>query len=130
MGRPILVDSSWYIRQMRAGHDPLRALAFIAETRDIAVCGMIKAEVGRGLKIPRILERYQLAWSVMLYIESDLKRWDETLKLAWQLDRSGMVLPIQDVHIAACAIHAGAVVLTYDAHFDRIPGIDATDRIL
>lgn len=130
MGRPILVDSCWYIRHARTGQDPLRALSFLAETRDIATCGMVKAEVGRGLKFPKVLERYRKAWSVMLYIDSNLKRWDETLALAWALDRRGVTLPIQDIHIAACAIHAGAVVLTYDNHFQRIPGIDATDRIL
>ena len=62
-------------------------------------------------------------------IDSDRTRWDETLRLAWQLDRQGIILPIQDLHIAACALHAGAVILTHDAHFQRIPGVDATDRI-
>jgi len=26
-------------------------------------------------------------------------------------------------------MHAGAVILTHDPHFQMIPGIDATDRI-
>jgi predicted nucleic acid-binding protein len=55
--------------------------------------------------------------------------WHETLELAWQLDRQGRVLPIQDIHIAACALSIDAVVLTHDAHFREIPGVDATGRI-
>jgi len=129
MSRPVLVDSCWYIQQARDGKDSLRVLALIAESRDIATCGIIQAEVGRGLRHPGWLEKYRRAWSVMLYLDSGQRRWEETLELAWRLDRRGITLPIQDIHIAACAIHAGAVVLTYDRHFQSIPGVDATDRI-
>lgn len=66
----------------------------------------------------------------MRYIPSTNAVWQTTSELAWQLDRQGKVLPIQDIHIAACALAINAVVLTYDAHFHEIPGIDATDRIL
>lgn len=130
MSRPVLVDSCWYIQQARNGNDPLRMLALIAESRDIATCGIIQAEVGRGLRHASWLERYRRAWSVMLYLDSNQKRWEETLELAWKLDRRGITLPIQDIHIAACALHAGAVVLTFDRHFQSIPGLDAADRIL
>ena len=68
--------------------------------------------------------------AAMLYIPSDHRRWEQTLELAWTLDRNGVVLPLQDLHIAACAAHIGAVILTLDDHFQQVPGIDATDRIL
>ncbi len=32
-------------------------------------------------------------------------------------------MPAQDIIIAACAIRADAAVLTYDRHFDAIPGL-------
>jgi predicted nucleic acid-binding protein len=130
MSRPVLVDSSWYIDQSRQGRDPLRVLAFLAESRDIATCGLIAAEVGRGLRDRRWLDAYQRAWSAMLYLESSRARWQETLDLAWSLDRQGILVPIQDLHIAALALHAGAVVLTCDHHFQQVPGLDATDRVL
>ncbi len=130
MSRPVLVESSWYIGTARAGEDPLFALSFFAESRDIATCGIVMAEVGRGLRERKHLDRYQAAWSLMMYIPSDYRRWEQTLELAWELDRRGVVLPLQDLHIAACAAHIGAVVLTRDEHFHQIPGIDATDRIL
>lgn len=129
MSRPLLVDSCWYIRQARNGDDPLRILSFLAESRDIATCGVIKAEVGRGLRERKWVEKYAKAWSVMLYVDSNFKRWEETMELAWNLDRRGRILPLQDVHIAVCANHIGAVILTYDDHFQHIPGVDATDRI-
>jgi predicted nucleic acid-binding protein len=44
-------------------------------------------------------------------------------KLAWKLDRKGLVIPGTDVVIAASAIAIGAAVLTSDAHFKRIEGL-------
>ncbi len=124
-----MVDSCWYIRQARDGNDPLQILSFLAESRDIATCGVITAEVGRGVKQPKHLDRYRAAWSLMQFVPSSNARWDETLQLAWSLDRRGLTLPLQDIHIAVCAHHIGAVILTYDEHFQKIPGTDATDRI-
>lgn len=129
MSRPVLVDSSWYIETAKRNRDPLKLLAMMAESRDLATCGVVKAEVGRGFRDPKRLAEYEQAWSCMLYIDDGFKRWEATLALAWELDRKGIILPLPDLHIAACAMHAGAVILTYDQHFQMIPGIDATDRI-
>jgi predicted nucleic acid-binding protein len=129
MSRPVLVDSSWYITKMRNGEDPLAVLRILAESRDLATCGVVKAEVGRGIRNEKALKQLEALWSCMLYIDDGYKRWEATMALAWTLDREGVVLPLTDLHIAACAMHAGAVVLTYDQHFQCIPGIDATDRI-
>ncbi len=124
-----MVDSCWYITQLRDGIDPLKTLSYLAESRDIATCGVIKTEVGRGIKHFERFKKFQRAWDVMLYIDSNFERWDETMNLAWSLDRRGITLPLQDIHIAVCASHIGAVILTYDKHFNAIPGIDATDKI-
>lgn len=117
MSRPVMVDSSWYIAQMRLGKDPLRALEPLAETRDIAVCGVIMSEVGRGIRDRAFLNRFLAAWSDMLWVESTISRWQETTQLAWNLDRQGLVLPLADLHVATCARHIGAVVLTLENHF-------------
>ena len=130
MSRPVLVDSSWYVSRCRDGRDPLRELAFFAETRDIATCGLVCAEVGRGIREPRFLARFRKAWSEMFYIPSTRERWDDTLDIAWALDRKGFVLPMQDIHIAVCALHIGAAVLTKDAHFEEIPGLVAVEQLV
>lgn len=129
MSRSVLVDSCWYIQQAKEGRDPLRVLSLIAESRDIVTCGIVKAEVGRGLKHRKHLERYRAAWSVMRYVESNSQRWEETLDLAWALGRKGLILPLADIHIAVCAHQVGAVILTCDQHFKQIPGIDSTDTL-
>ncbi|WFB37535.1 PIN domain-containing protein [Kiritimatiellota bacterium B12222] len=123
MIHPLLVDSSWYIAQAKKGFDPLKQLAQVSHIRDIAVCGMIMSEVGRGLKYPKWLTQFENAWREMFYIESTQTVWQVTLEIAWALDRSGKVLSLQDVHIAACARTASAVILSYDQHFQQIPGV-------
>ena len=127
---PVLVDSSWYIQRFRDRRDPMRELMPIAISRDIATCGMVRCEVARGVREPAVLRKIQAHWDVMLYVPTDNKLWAEAEAMLWRLDRSGINLSVQDVLIATCAKRIGAVVLTYDKHFDLIPGIRATDRIV
>ncbi len=127
MSQPILVDSSWYIHRARLGKDPLRELADVALFREIAVCGMITAEVGRSIRLAHHLEKYLDCWKDMLWVESTKDVWKRTLALAWDMDRKGILLPVQDIHIAACALEISAVVLTLDQHFHHFPGLVVTD---
>jgi predicted nucleic acid-binding protein len=128
---PVLVDSCWYITTAKTGGNPLAILKSIAQVRDVATCGIIRCEVARGLRSPKVLREFQAAWDVMLYVPTDNKMWQEIEGLIWQLDRTlGGALPLADIIIAACARRIGAVVLTFDAHLGKIPGIVAVDRIV
>lgn len=126
---PVLADSSYYIRLMREGRDPLRSLALTSAMRDVAICGVVRVEVGRALRPIERLKKFQAAWNVMLNVPTDNRIWDDVEDLAWQLDRSGMILPLPDLVIAACAKRIGAVVLTYDKHFQKIPGVRAVSQL-
>ncbi len=126
---PVLVDSCWYIQHLKHRVDPMQELATIAMTRDVATCGIIRCEVGRGLRDPALLRKFDARWDVMLYVPTDNKLWADAEALLWKLDRQGITLPMQDVVIACCARRIGAVVLTHDDHFSLIPGIRCTDRI-
>jgi predicted nucleic acid-binding protein len=126
---PVLADSSFYIGLMRQGRDPLRELALTAATRDIAVCGVVRCEVGRALRPLERLQRFQRFWSVAITVPTDNRLWDAVESLAWQLDREGTVLPLTDLVIACCAQRIGAVVLTFDKHFGLIPGVRVTNQL-
>jgi hypothetical protein len=126
---PILADSSFYIRLLRLGQDPLRALALPAATLDLVICGIVRCEVGRALRPPRTRERFRAFWDVMINVATDARLWTEAEETLWQLDRKGIVLPLTDVVIACCAKRVGATVLTYDRHFYDIPDLRVTDRL-
>lgn len=127
---PVLADSSFYIREIQEGRDPLETLAPIIAIRDVAVCGMVRCEVGRDIKNSKVLEKYNAFWDVMIYVPMDKRLWEDVAKTVWQLDRRGMILPLTDVVIGCCARRIGAIVLTHDDHFNEIPGVQATDRIV
>jgi predicted nucleic acid-binding protein len=126
---PVLADSSFYIGLLRARQDPLRALAVAAESGDVAICGVVRCEVGRALHPVTLRRQFQEFWDVMINVPTDNKLWTEVEETLWTLDRTGVVLPLTDVVIACCAKRIGAVVLTYDHHFSQIPGLRTTDRI-
>jgi len=120
---PVLVDSSYYIGLMRQGIDPLASLALATMERDLAICGVVRCEVGRGLRQVSVLEKFQSFWDCLINVPADEKLWQETLAMARQLDRAGTVLPLTDIFIACSARRLGAAVLTLDTHFHRIPGV-------
>ncbi len=126
---PVLVDSSYYIKLLRAGKDPLQALAFTAASRDLAVCGVVRCEVARGLRERRVWKRFQAFWDVMISIQTDESVWQNVEETLWQLDRKGLTFPLPDVIIGCSARKIGATVLTADAHFSLIPGVVVINRL-
>ena len=126
---PVLADSSYYIRMMHEGRDPLKALALAAATRDLAICGIVRCEVGRALRPPKAREYFRAFWDVMINVPTDSRLWEDAEQTLWELDRHGIVLPLTDVVIGCSAKRVGAVVLTHDHHFYEIPGVRATDRL-
>ena len=125
----ILPDSNFYIDSARAGRDPFQELAAHAESWEFATCGMVMLEVCRGRSVPRIYERFRERFAVMLYIQGTSQIWERATQLAWALDRQGVVLPASDVFIAACALQAKATVLTRDAHFLQVPGLEVIETL-
>jgi predicted nucleic acid-binding protein len=126
---PVLADSSFYIRSLRERRDPLRELALAAATRDLAICGVIRCEVGRALRNVALLDRFHESRDVMINVPTDDHLWEEAEKTLWELDRRGTILSLTDVVIGCCAKRIGAVVLTHDQDFDLIPGVRTTARL-
>ena len=126
---PVLADSSYYITLLKRSQDPLRSLALAAASRDLAINGIIRCEVGRGLVQTEVRKQFQAFWDVMIQVPTDNHLWEAVEKTLWQLDRKGRVLPLPDVVIACSAMRIGGVVLTFDQHFQMIPGVRAVDRL-
>lgn len=119
-----MVDSNVYIDLLKVRTDPSRILGHWAGERNLAVCGMVRMEVLRGLKAPRVYQSIANFMDVMINVRTGDSFWDEAAALAWQLDRRGQVIPSQDIIIATCAIRLGAAILTSDAHFRVIDGLE------
>lgn len=70
-----------------------------------------------------MLADFQAFWDVLLHVPTDNGIWAETERLAWELGRKGHQPPLQDLVIATCAKKIDAAVLTFDGHFDLVPGL-------
>jgi predicted nucleic acid-binding protein len=129
MASLVLPDSNFYINGARAGLDPFKELGAHSDAYDFATCGMVVLEVCRGRRDPNVLRRFRETFGVMIYIPTTNQIWERAAQLAWSLDRQGMILPAQDILIAAHALQTGATVLTHDAHFRSIPGLQVVEQL-
>jgi predicted nucleic acid-binding protein len=129
MASVVLVDSSFFIQRFRDRSDPLLELATYAGAWDLATCGMVKLEVCRGLRVPVVRSRYEARFAEMQYAPTNFSTWEHAARLAYELDRNGKTLPASDLVIAACALAINAPILTFDRHFQLVPGLRVLDRL-
>jgi predicted nucleic acid-binding protein len=129
MATLVLPDSNIYIDAVRAGIDPFQQFSGFLEEWEFTTCGMVVLEVCRGIRDPVRLQLFRERFAIMIYLQATNQTWERATQLAWALDRKGIVLPSPDLFIAACALQSGATVLTRDAHFRQVPGLDVRDRL-
>jgi tRNA(fMet)-specific endonuclease VapC len=129
MASLVLPDSNFFIHSLKAGLDPFAQLAQHAAKTEFITCGVVVAEVTRGLRAPSLRQKFEENFALMTCVPTTAFIWKRAAQLAWSLDRQGTVLPLPDLIIAASALEADATVLTFDAHFQKIPGLRAVDRL-
>ena len=123
MESAVLVDSCVFITLIRARLDPGVELLERFDLEDLATCGVVRLEVIRGIAMLKARKALEGFFDVMQNVPTDNKLWEVACELGWQVARKGHNLPAQDLIIAACAIRVEVPVLTYDQHFDVIPGV-------
>jgi predicted nucleic acid-binding protein len=119
----MLVDSTIYIDLLRRGEDiPFVLRAFLLSGQ-LFVCGVIRAEVLRGIRAVEMRSELTELFDLMVEIPTDAHLWRKVTDLAWKLDRRGTILPLTDLVIASCALVVDTSVVTTDPHFSHIPGL-------
>jgi hypothetical protein len=82
-------------------------------------------EVLRGRSDPHVRDRYDRAFSLTRMLHLSSAGWRRVARLAWELDRRGEVIPLTDIIIGVTALEHHACVLTFDRHYQKIPGLIA-----
>ena len=123
MAQTVVVDSSFFIRSLLRNSDPFALLDQRIDDADFAITGVIWLEVIRGRRDPAVRQRYERRFSTLRFLNAAPTTWQRAAALAWDLDRRGEVLPATDIAIAACALDHGAALLTFDRHFNKVPGL-------
>jgi predicted nucleic acid-binding protein len=119
----VIIDSCIFIPLLRQGTDPAREFSALAGQVDIATCGVVRCEITRGMNTPKARKALSAYLDCLLYIPTPNNVWVEAEEILWNCGRKGFTVPLTDALIAACAIKAGAAVLTHDKHFDHIEGL-------
>ena len=83
MAADVMVDSNVYINLLKRRQDPTGILGEWAGDRNLATCGMIRMEVLRGLKVPRVYQRVANFLDVLIDVRTNDTFWDDAAALAW-----------------------------------------------
>ena len=119
----VLVDSSVYIQLLREQKNPVAELATRFDVVEIVICGIVRVEVLRGVLRQDVRAYLRTFFDALVDVPMTESVWRAAEELAWNLDRTGAILPVTDVLIATCAFEADASLLTHDRHFESVPGL-------
>lgn len=89
----------------------------------LVMCGVVYAEILRGIQEPALRERRASQLAVLQWGDAPPKLWLQTAETAREQDRAGRAIPLTDAHVAAMCIANNVALWTTDRHFDRVQGL-------
>ena len=115
----ILVDTNIIIDYWNS---PDEKLTKVFSEEDIAICGIVEAELLHGARSEKELDNITEAISCFerLYVGEN---WNHLGRILYRLRKAGVTLPFTDAIIAQIAINNGISILTNDHHFKLIQSI-------
>jgi tRNA(fMet)-specific endonuclease VapC len=124
--KKILIDTNAYASFLAGDRAVLDALA---ETETVYLSIFVLGELYAGFKAGNreieniaILKKF-ISKPTVSILDANNETAEIFGMLKSALKSAGTPLPINDVWIAAHAMEIGAVIVTYDRHFARVPGI-------
>jgi len=118
----VLVDSSVWIRFFRArGAEPASTLLeqLLLEKR-VATNWLVRLELLSGAPSEEAYQSLDADLAALHQLPLTDAAFQAASALRWQLHRKGLVTPVVDSLIAACAIYYGCALLHDDQHFRLI----------
>lgn len=122
----VCLDTNAYSRLM-GGHAPLTQLLESAAAVLLSATVLGELHAGFEMGTRREANRRQLAEFLALPGVETVPVTDDIAEryglLVSHLTRQGTPIPTNDIWIAASALEAGGRLVTYDPHFEHIPGL-------
>lgn len=118
-----LVDTSVWIDFFRGAPSFKLALEKLIARDEIFTAGPILYELLQGVRLPEERKQVKEALLSTNYLEITLNDWEEAALLSSTLRAQGITLPMTDVLIGHLAKVRNLEVISFDPHFDQIPGI-------
>ena len=123
----VLVDSSFWVHQLRKSGDPAKRdhVNGLLTSGDAAWCPPVRLELWRGVTNDaerKTLREYE---NVLTDYEISSEVWERAIRLADRGRASGIMVPLVDILVFACAQVHGVDVAHDDAHFDELEKLEA-----
>lgn len=118
-----LVDTSVWIDFFRGVPSIKTALEKLLAKDEIFTAGPILYELLQGVRLPEEKKQVKEALLSTNYLEITLNDWEEAALLSSTLRAQGITLPMTDILIGLLAKTRDLEVISFDPHFDQIPGI-------
>ena len=130
--KKILLDTNAYTRYLAGDEEVLTALAN-AETvyMSVFVLGELCAGFrggNREVQNKQLLERFLIKPDVEVLNATEVTA-EIYGEIKDSLKNAGTPLPINDVWIASHARETGSVIISYDGHFKKVPGLRIWDQL-
>ena len=118
-----LVDTSVWIDFFRGAPSIKLALEKLIARDEIFTAGPILYELLQGVRLPEERKQVKEALLSTNYLEITSNDWEEAALLSSTLRAQGITLPMTDILIGHLAEVRNLEVISFDPHFDQIPGI-------
>jgi predicted nucleic acid-binding protein len=118
-----LVDTSVWIDFFRGVPSIKTALEKLIAKDEIFTAGPILYELLQGVKLSEERKQVKEALLSTNYLEITSNDWEEAALLSSTLRAQGITLPMTDILIGQLAKARNLEVISFDPHFDHIPGI-------
>jgi predicted nucleic acid-binding protein len=122
-GSGALVDTSVWIDFFRGVPSIKNSLEKLIARDEIFTAGLILYELLQGVKLPEERKQVKEALLSTNYLEITSNDWEEAALLSSTLRAQGITLPMSDILIGHLAKVSDLEVISFDPHFDQIPGI-------
>lgn len=123
MENKIFVDTCIWVEFFRSKSSKTDFLGNLLINNAIWTSGIIAFELLQGVKSLAEKSKIKDALSGLNYVELSYDLWQKAAELSLTLKKKGVSIPLSDIIIAAIAIENGLQVLSYDKHFEQIPGL-------
>ncbi len=120
----VLVDTSVWIDYFKQRNEAIEAeLDDLLRSGQVAVSGLILAELRRGCRTPAHVATLLAALVPLEYFESDRSTWLRAGEIISECAQRGFALEVGDCLLAALALRENCLLFTLDRGFERIPGL-------
>jgi hypothetical protein len=124
MNTKIIADTSVWMEFFRNEDSPISEyLKHLLRVGQIALTGMIRAEILQGIRSPRKARLVRSNLESLPFVEVRKKVWQHAGEMSARLRKKGLTIPLSDILIASAAIIEGYEVFATDPHFEKIPGL-------